>query len=158
VILEEKIEHILEKPLEHSGYTIVRIKISGTEAKVLQLMIERLDGEPITIEDCVAASRQTSALLDVEDPLPHHYTLEVSSAGLDRPLVKPKDYIRFQGHMIKISLKEVHESRKRLVALLEKADDEGILLKYDENGDEKKLNIPYYDISSAKLYIDFNNL
>ena len=97
-----QIEQMIEPSLAAMGYEIVRVHISGGHRPILQIMIERIDGREITVDDCADSSRAISALLDVEDPLPTAYELEVSSPGIDRPLTRPKDFERFAGHLAKI--------------------------------------------------------
>ena len=157
----EKIENLLSPSFVHEGYSIVRVQISGNVNKVLQLMIERVDEKEVTLDDCVNVSRYASALLDVEDPLPFAYVLEVSSPGLDRPLVKPKDYVRFAGNLIKITLLEAMHNRKRFVAKLVSADEGEITLDVDEKEGSKEdvlsFKVPYALINSAKIYIPIDN-
>lgn len=159
--IAEKIEELLEPSLLHEGYILVRVQVSGTVRKVLQLMIERVDEKDVTLDDCVNVSRYASALLDVEDPLPVAYALEVSSPGIDRPLVKPKDYVRFSGSMIKINLLESVHNRKRFVAKLVHADTHHITLEVEERceGDDKNLSfqVPYALINNAKIYVPTDN-
>lgn len=153
----QKIEALIAPPLLSEGYEIVRIQHSGNIRKTLQIMIERVDGVDIIVNDCEKASRLISAIMDVEDPLPEAYTLEVSSTGIDRPLVKPKDFKRFTGHAIKISLVEAVHNRKKFVAELTSADDLGIKLSLLEGAEQLVFDIPYGHIQNAKLYIDFDN-
>ncbi len=161
--LEEKVEHILEPSLTLEGYGIVRLQISGGQRKVVQIMIERLDEQEVTLDDCVRVSRYASTLLDVEDPFPFAYTLEVSSPGMDRPLVKPKDFIRFSGQDIKLNLTEAAHSRKRFIAHLNHANDTVINVSVAAEGKEKDngalltFDISYNLIKNAKLHIDFDN-
>lgn len=119
-------------------------------------MIERLDGQEITLDDCEAVSRRSSVLLAVDDPIPEAYVLEVSSPGVDRPLVKPRDFVRFVNHAIKIQLLEPVQDRKRMIGQLTHADDENITLALFEDGqDVLTCSIPYTIIQKAKLFIDF---
>lgn len=156
--LIEKIENLIASPLHSERYEIVRIQISGNIRKTLQIMIERLDDVSITVDDCEKVSRLVSAIMDVEDPLQDAYTLEVSSAGMDRPLVKPKDFKRFEGHAIKVTLIEAVQNRKKFIAELTSADDLGIKLSLLDGGAEQLVfDIPYGHIQNAKLYIDFDN-
>jgi ribosome maturation factor RimP len=104
--LPSRVERILAPSLEAMGYEIVRVQLSGGRSPTLQVMVERRDGAAILVDDCAAVSRTASALLDVEDPLHGSYTLEVSSPGIDRPLVKPKDFERYAGHEVKIETGE----------------------------------------------------
>lgn len=153
----EKIEDMIAPVLSTEGYDVVRIQLAGNIRKTLQIMIERKDGVEVIVKDCEKVSRLISALLDVEDPLHEPYVLEVSSPGIDRPLVKPKDFKRFCGHAIKISLYEAAQGRKRFIADLTEADDECIKLVLLEGEEQVVFDIPYSQIQNAKLYIDFDN-
>ena len=156
--LTEKIEALIEPSLTHEGYSVVRLQITGIQRKTLQLMIERLDEVEVNIDDCVRVSRYVSSLLDVEDPIPFEYTLEVSSPGLDRPLVKKSDYKRFSGHKIKLTLNEAVENRKKFVASLDSADDEKITVSINSSDEEVIVfDIAYHQIQNAKLNVDFDN-
>ncbi len=157
--LSEKVEHILAASLEHQGYAIVRVQVSGNVRKTVQIMIEKLDHTEITIEDCERVSRHASVLLDVEDPFPFAYVLEVSSPGLDRPLVKPKDFERFSGKDIKLHLTEILHHRKRFIAHLNHANDMGINVTVKEESAEEDLSFDvfYHQILSAKLHVDFGH-
>lgn len=101
--LSEQIEKIIKEPLLDNGYEIVRILFGGEKRKNLQVMIERIDGLEITVDDCEKSSRLISVLLDVNDPIQEHYLLEVSSPGIERPLVKLKDFQRFCGELILVN-------------------------------------------------------
>ena len=155
--LSEKIENMIAPVLHSEGYSIVRIQLGGNIRKTLQIMIERNDDAEIIVEDCEKVSRLVSAILDVEDPVHEPYVLEVSSPGIDRPLVKPKDFKRFCGHAIKIALYEAIQGRKRFIADLTEADDLGIKLLLLEGKEQVVFDIPYGQIQNAKLYIDFDN-
>ena len=92
----ERIERSIAPSLEAMGYEVVRVKLSGKGGQpTLQVMAEPRDGGNMTVEKCADVSRAISALLDVEDPISGAYRLEVSSPGIDRPLVRPRDYERF---------------------------------------------------------------
>lgn len=155
--ITEKIESILEGPLRAEGYEIVRVRLTGNQRKILQIMIERIDGIDITVDDCEKVSRFTSAIMDVEDPIKSAYMLEVSSPGIDRPLVRAKDFKRFAGHAININLIDPIHNRKKFIAHLESADDQGIRLKAEIGKEQVVFDIPYHSIQNAKLYIDFDN-
>jgi ribosome maturation factor RimP len=103
-IATNEIARIVEPSLEAMGYRLVRASLSGSRRPTLQLMAERLDDAPMSVEDCADISRAVSALLDVADPIAGAYTLEVSSPGIDRPLVRPEDYDRFAGFEARIDL------------------------------------------------------
>ena len=108
-----EIARIIEPSLEAMGYRLVRIAFIGARAATLQVMAERVDAAAMTVEDCAEISRSVSALLDVADPIAGAYTLEVSSPGIDRPLVRPEDYERFAGFDARIELAHPFEGRKR---------------------------------------------
>lgn len=108
-----EIATIAEPILEGLGYRLVRVKISGGEAgPIVQVMAERPDGT-MAIEDCETVSRDLSAVFDTFDPISGAYRLEVSSPGIDRPLVRPSDFDDWSGHEVKIELKEPVSGRKR---------------------------------------------
>ncbi|MFI4988446.1 MAG: ribosome maturation factor RimP [Alphaproteobacteria bacterium] len=111
--LQRRIERILAPSLEAMGYEIVRVQLSGSRSPTLQVMVERVNGTPVTLDDCTAISRSASALLDVEEPLQGSYTLEVSSPGIDRPLVREKDFERFAGCEAKIETAAPLMGRRR---------------------------------------------
>jgi ribosome maturation factor RimP len=111
--LQHRIERLLAPSLEAMGYEIVRVQLSGGRVPTLQVMAERMDGAPVTLDDCTAISRTASALLDVEDPLQGSYTLEVSSPGIDRPLVRAKDFERFAGFEVKAETAVPFDGRRR---------------------------------------------
>src|SRR2546427_12295338 len=98
--------------LQGMGYRLVRIKISGEAGCTVQIMAERPDGT-MQIEDCEAISRALSPVLDVADPIDRAYRLEISSPGIDRPLVRRSDFERYAGHLVKIEMAVAHQGRKR---------------------------------------------
>lgn len=153
----QKIENHISSPLEVEGYDIVRIRLSGDRRKILQIMIDRLDGQSITLEDCEIVSRLTSMLLDQIDPLADAYNLEVSSPGLDRPLTKPKHFQRFVGQKVSLSTHFLINKRKKFSGILEKVDENGITLCVDHSlhDDSTHISIAFGDINTAKLKIDF---
>lgn len=153
----KKVEEILEPSLTHMGYEIVRIQMSGLKRKTLQIMIDRLDGAGITVEDCEQVSRYSSVLLDQYDPISGAYMLEISSPGMDRPLVKLKDYQRFIGHDIILKTHIAINNRKTFPGKLESASESEVVLTIINSANEsEKVTIPFSDIKSAKLHITFN--
>jgi ribosome maturation factor RimP len=107
------IAQMIEPSLEGMGYCLVRLVVTSGRRATLQVMAERIDEAPMTVDDCALISRSVSALLDVADPIAGAYMLEVSSPGIDRPLVRPEDYDRFSGFEAKIELAEPLAGRKR---------------------------------------------
>jgi ribosome maturation factor RimP len=107
------IAQMIEPSLEATGYRLVRVLMTGGRRTTLQIMAERLDNSPITHDDCAQISHSVSALLDVADPIAGAYTLEVSSPGIDRPLVRAEDFDRFSGFEARIELVMPLDGRRR---------------------------------------------
>lgn len=149
----QKIEEHLQEPYRLEGYEIVRVQLTGVKSKTLQIMIDRLDGKEIVIEDCVAVSRLTSILLDQIDVIAEAYHLEVSSPGLDRPLTKPHHYIKNVGKLVSLNTQTLIKNRKRFVGLLAAASEDGITLKVDDPliDGTNEVDLAYHDIRSAKI-------
>jgi len=157
--LGHKIESIIAAPLLDEGYEIVRILFTGSKRKVLQIMIERIDGEILTVDDCSTASHIVSAYLDVENPIKSHYNLEISSPGMDRPLVKFKDFERFCGENIVVKTFIAVEGKKKFVGKLVKAENDEITVSLDPAKSElAEIKLSLADIQSAKLNVDFEAL
>lgn len=144
---------LVEPTLEDLGFRLVRVQISGREGQTVQIMAERAGGT-ITIEDCEAISRQLSPLLDAHDPLPGSYRLEISSPGIDRPLVRPSDFEDWAGHEAKIELKELVGGRKRFRGILEGFEDGEVRIEctLDQQGTQV-LGFPVELIADAKLVL-----
>jgi ribosome maturation factor RimP len=157
VLLEKKrlpidtneIARIIEPSLEAMGYRLVRITFIGARGATLQIMAERADEAAMTVEDCAEISRSASALLDVADPIAGAYTLEVSSPGIDRPLVHPEDYERFAGFEAKIELSQPLDGRKRFRGRLLGRTSSGARL-LAETGE---VMLPFGAIQRAKLVL-----
>ena len=110
-----QIAAIIAPSLEGMGYELVRVHLSGGQRPILQVMAERADQGAMTVEDCADISRAVAALLDVEDPIPTAYVLEVSSPGIDAPLTRVKDFVRYAGLVARVETAELVENRKRFV-------------------------------------------
>ena len=117
--------------LEGMGYRLVRIKISGEAGCTVQIMAERPDGT-MQIEDCEAISRALSPVMDVADPIQRAYRLEISSPGIDRPLVRRSDFERYAGHLVKIEMAIAHEGRKRFRGMLDGVEGDAVRLHRDD--------------------------
>jgi len=147
-----RVAKLVEPVLDSMGFRLVRVKLSGPS---LQIMAERPDGL-FSIEDCEQASRAISPVLDLEDPIPSRYHLELSSPGIDRPLVRAEDFERWAGHEAKIEMATPQAGRKRFRGILEGYADGEIRLFIDnpEGGTEKVLvGLPFDAISDAKLVL-----
>jgi ribosome maturation factor RimP len=144
-----EIARLVEPSLEAMGYRLVRVMLSGRHRPTLQLMVERRDEAPMSVDDCAEISRTVSALLDVTDPIAGAYTLEVSSPGIDRPLVRPEDYDRFAGFEAQVELAQPLEGRKRFRGRLlgRSGDDARLAVARSE------LRLPLAAIARAKLVL-----
>ncbi|HEX3884479.1 MAG TPA: ribosome maturation factor RimP [Stellaceae bacterium] len=143
------IAQIIEPSLEAMGYRLVRVAATGQRGGNLQIMVERIDEAGMTVDDCALISRSVSALLDVADPIAEPYTLEVSSPGIDRPLVRPEDYDRYAGFEARIDLNHLHDGRKRFRGrLLGRVD--GHIRLGTETGEAL---LPLDDVARAKLLL-----
>ena len=151
----QRIEDLIAPVMHDDGYAVVRIQNTGTIRKTLQIMIERLDDVNIGIEDCEKVSRLISPMLDVEDWISDAYTLEISSPGLERPLVKPKDFIRFIGQPVSLQTNFSIKNRKKFQGTLEFASETGIRVSLDQPNDDKSTDIElsYSDIRVARLHV-----
>jgi ribosome maturation factor RimP len=146
VTLRERLIALIEPVLGRLGYELVEVEYAaGRTQAVVRLFIDQPAG--ITVEDCERVSREVAALLDVEDPVPTAYTLEVSSPGFDRVLRTPAHFARFAGERVFVELKAPRDGRKRYTGMLRAADDKGIELEVDR----QKVAIQYGEIGKARL-------
>jgi ribosome maturation factor RimP len=150
-----EVADLAEPVLDELGFRLVRVKVSGRDGGTVQIMAERIGGE-MTIDDCAAISRKLSPLLDEADPLSGGYRLEVSTPGVDRPLVRPSDFASWAGHEAKIELKELVDGRKRFRGKIEGVENEEALIRIELSGEEEDvvIGIPFTLISDAKLVAD----
>src|SRR5216684_4338422 len=145
--LLRRIEDIVAPTIVGMGYELVRVALSkggGT----LQIMIEPADGRAMDVEGCATVARALSAVLDVEDPIPSSYTLEVSSPGIDRPLTRPKDYARWAGHLARLETAEPIEGRRRFKGTLLGLEGDVVKLRLD---DGQETDVPLSAVTRAKL-------
>lgn len=147
----DEIAALLAPTLHDLGFDLVQVKLTGGQRRTLQVMAEPLDPKAgMTVDDCAEISHAISAVLDVADPIDGAYALEVSSPGIDRPLVRRADFARFAGHVIKAELDAPHDGRKRLVGkLLGLGADGSVGLEID--GAEWR--VPFERIKKAKLVL-----
>ncbi|PWR20895.1 ribosome maturation factor RimP [Zavarzinia compransoris] len=146
--LTSRIVALIEPSLLAMGFLLVRVRFGGAKRPVLQIMAERPDGT-MTVEDCAEVSRAVSAILDVEDPISGEYVLEVSSPGIDRPLVKLDDYRRFAGYEAKVETAMPVEGRKRYRGRLTGIEGEDVLIHVDATD----YRLPFPLISEARLVL-----
>ena len=148
--LEARIAAAIEPAIGHLGYELVRVLILGRDRPTVQVMADRADGTLITVEDCERISHAVSAVLDVDDPLPGRWTLEVSSAGIDRPLTRAKDWNRFAGHQARVELVAPIDGRRRFTGVVLGADEGAARMRL-ETGEDVSLTLS--DIKRAKLVL-----
>jgi ribosome maturation factor RimP len=148
--LELRIANAILPSLRQLGYELVRVQVSGKERPVVQVMADRADQAPFTVEDCEAISHAIGAVLDVEDPIRGEWMLEVSSAGIDRPLTRIKDWNRFAGHVAQVELAIPQDGRKRFKGVALGADADVARLRLE---DGTELALPRDNIRRAKLVL-----
>lgn len=125
--LEARIARIVEPVANGLGFALVRVKITQENGCTLQIMAEDENGR-FTIVNCETLSKDLSPVLDVEDPIDREYHLEVSSPGIDRPLVRQRDFARHLGHEVKIELADMINGRKRFRGIIKSVDDEAVVI------------------------------
>jgi ribosome maturation factor RimP len=148
--LEARIADAILPTLTHLGYELVRVQVSGKERPTVQVMADRADGALFRVEDCEAISHAIGAVLDVADPIKGEWDLEVSSAGIDRPLTRAKDWNRFAGHVATLELAIPQDGRKRFRGVALGADADVARLRLD---DGTELAFPRTNIRKAKLVL-----
>jgi ribosome maturation factor RimP len=148
--LSARVAALAAPVLENLGLRLVRVRVSGSAGCTVQIMAERPDGS-MSIEDCESASRALSPVLDAADPVESAYRLELSSPGIDRPLVRRSDFERYAGHVMKAELAIAREGRKRFRGILMGVSGEAARLKSEETGEETL--IPIDDMAEARLVL-----
>jgi ribosome maturation factor RimP len=151
---EARIAAIIAPVLRAMQYRLVRVRLTGQNGLTLQIMAEREDGT-MTVEGCEEVSRAVSPAIDVDDPIDKAYHLEVSSPGIDRPLVRKADFAAWKGHLVKVDTSILVADRKRFRGRIEEADHDGILIARDQPayGDEPTVRIPFEAIAEARLVL-----
>ena len=149
MVLSLQIEQLINPVIDQLGYELVRVQMQGARRLTLQIMVERRDRQPMKVEDCARLSREISAALDAADPISDEYVLEVSSPGIDRPLMKPADYERFAGHEAKVELDIPVDGRKRFEAIIAGVDGETLKLELDGVA----VAVPFANIKRARLIL-----
>jgi len=148
--LEARLAAVVEPVLAHMGYELVRVAVLGRERPTVQVMADRADGGLIGVDDCEAISHAVGAALDVDDPLPGAWTLEVSSAGIDRPLTRVKDWVRFAGHLARVELHGPIDGRRRFSGVVLGADEQVARLRLDDGAE---VALPLSEVRRAKLVL-----
>lgn len=152
--LEARIAAIVEPVIEQLDYRLVRVRLSQMNGLTLQIMAERADGT-MSVEDCEAISRAVSPVLDIEDPIDREYHLEVSSPGIDRPLVRRGDFEAWSQHLLKLEATRIVEGRKRFRGKVVEVEADGVRFERSEihPGEEAVVSIPFDAIADARLVL-----
>jgi len=145
---------IIEPEIEGLGFRLVRVKLSGLNGMTLQIMAERPDGA-MSVGECEAVSRGISPILDVEDPIDKAYHLEISSPGIDRPLVRLSDFVTWAGHMAKLETLQMIDGRKRYKGTILTVEGNNITFRREQKADDEteKFTLPISELSEAKLVL-----
>jgi ribosome maturation factor RimP len=152
--LAARVAAVVEPVLEQLGFRLVRVRVSGMAGCTVQIMAERSDGT-MTIDDCELASRALSPVLDVADPIERAYRLELSSPGIDRPLVRRSDFERFAGHLIKVEMAVAIDGRRRFRGVLMGTDGDRARLRRDDvpAGETADVLLPIEEMAEARLVL-----
>ncbi|NGO52060.1 ribosome maturation factor RimP [Allomesorhizobium camelthorni] len=152
--IDARVASIIQPVLRAIGFRLVRVRLSGQNGLTLQIMAEREDGT-MTVEDCEEVSRAVSPSLDVDDPIDKAYHLEVSSPGIDRPLVRKSDFAVWTGHLVKMETSILVADRKRFRGKIASADEDGVVIERDQAayGEEPSVRVPFEAIAEARLIL-----
>jgi ribosome maturation factor RimP len=149
-----RVAAVAEPVLVGLGYRLVRVRISGLDGCTVQIMAERPDGT-MTVEDCETTSRALSPVLDVADPIDRAYRLEISSPGMDRPLVRRSDFERHAGHQLKVEMAVARDGRRRFRGVLTGVEGEAARIRRDDAspGEAAEVLLPIEEMAEAKLVL-----
>ena len=150
-----EVERLIGPSVEAMGFRLVRLALMGEAGKLtLQVMAEPKDNSAMNVDHCADLSRAISSILDVEDPIPTTYSLEVSSPGVERPLRRTEDFARFSGNQVRIETAESQHGRRRFVGKLLGLDEDHVLLSVtNRNNSVKELTIPLKKVARAELML-----
>jgi ribosome maturation factor RimP len=149
-----RVAAVVEPVVDGLGFRLVRVKVSGQNGCTVQIMAEREDGT-MTVEDCEAVSRALSPVLDLEDPVERAYHLEISSPGIDRPLVRRQDFERWTGYEAKIEMAVPLAGRKRFRGVIRGVEGDNVALEMPDqkDGEEPLARLPLSDLADARLVL-----
>lgn len=152
--LDLRIAEIIEPTLIGMGFRLVRVRMMNQNGMTLQIMAEREDGT-MDVEGCEAVSTAISPVLDVEDPIDKEYHLEVSSPGIDRPMVRKSDFARWIGHLIKLETSIMVDNKKRFRGKIGESNEDGFVLERDQvaAGEDARVTIPFSALAEGKLIL-----
>lgn len=146
--MDKKLAELLNPILEDLGFEMVRVRLSNGNPSTLQIMADRLDG-PIGVDELAEINTSVGTILDVEDPIPENYTLEISSPGIDRPLTRIKDFDSFQGFEAKIETTELIDGRRRFRGVLAGVNNDEVLINLEEG----TIGLKFTWLSEARLVL-----
>ena len=146
--MDKKLAELLNPILEDLGFEMVRVRLSSGDPSTLQIMADRLDG-PIGVDELAEINTSVGTILDVEDPIPENYTLEISSPGIDRPLTRKKDFDSFQGFEAKIETTELIDGRRRFRGVLAGVNNDEVLINLEEG----TIGLKFTWLSEARLVL-----
>ena len=146
--MDKKLAELLNPILEDLGFEMVRVRLSNGDPSTLQIMADRLDG-PIGVDELAEINTSVGTILDVEDPIPENYTLEISSPGIDRPLTRIKDFDSFQGFEAKIETTELIDGRRRFRGVLAGVNNDEVLINLEEG----TIGLKFTWLSDARLVL-----
>jgi ribosome maturation factor RimP len=142
-----KIEELITPTINSLGYDLVRVQILDEGTKTLQIMVDRLDQANLTVDDCSVISKEISVIIDINDPIGENYLLEVSSPGIDRPLLRFKDFEKYAGFHARVDMSIALEGRKKFKGKLTGIEGDNIRIKVKE----ETYLLPFSKIEKAKL-------
>ena len=147
--IEERVIALIEPTAEGLGYRLVRVRVSGNRRKRLQIMAERVSDGEMGIDDCTRLSRAVSSALDLEDPIKDEYDLEVSSPGIDRPLMRIEDFERFTGHAAKLETTAMIDGQRRFKGEIARVEGDVIVLATEQG----EARLQFSALSDARLVL-----
>lgn len=150
--MDRRIRAIIEPTIEGMGFELVRVRLQGGKAPLLQIMVQKPDGT-IEVDECGDISTAVSAVLDVEDPILEAYTLEVSSPGIDRPLTRLKDFDQWDGYVAKLETEDLIDGRRRFKGFLAGTEDDEVLIEIEDGGEDVTIGLKFEWLSDAKLVL-----
>ena len=146
--MDKKLAELLSPILEDLGFEMVRVRLSNGNPSTLQIMADRLDGQ-IGVDELAEINTSVGTVLDVEDPIPENYTLEISSPGIDRPLTRKKDFDSFQGFEAKVETTELIDGRRRFRGVLAGVNNDEVLINLEEG----TIGLKFTWLSDARLVL-----
>ncbi|MDB5552203.1 MAG: ribosome maturation factor RimP [Rhizobium sp.] len=152
--IDARVAAIIEPTIVEMGYQLVRVKLSSQNGLTLQIMAERPDGI-MTVQDCEKLSMAVSPVLDVDDPIDKAYHLEVSSPGIDRPMVRKSDFAKWIGHVVKFETSVMVEGRKRFRGTISSVSEDAFVLERETpaKDEDPLVTIPFTTLSEARLIL-----